>query len=86
MFAGFALLPMIAFEIVSAVPLMFLFKGVILNVSVLDSAIGPLLIPLTVNLIFPSVSTPAAEILVVLKDKRSEPPSSVPTASILSSL
>ena len=49
MFAGFALLPMIAFEIVSAVPLMFLFKGVILNVSVLDSAIGPLLMPLTVN-------------------------------------
>ena len=85
-FAGLALLPTIDLVIVFVKPLIFLFRGVILKVKILVSAIGPLFIPLTVNLILPSSSTPAADTFAVLKDSKSVPPSSVPTAPTLSSL
>ena len=81
-----ALLPTIDLIIVLEKPRIFLFRGVILKVILLVSATGPLFIPLTVNLILPSFSTPAADNFAVLKDSKSVPPSSLPTAPTLSSL
>ena len=60
-------------------PLISLLRGVTLTIIALDSDTSPLLIPLIVNLILPSVSTPVAGTFTVLNEVKSVPPSCVPT-------